>query len=169
MQLQRACGAGTTAQQVFVEQRTHNRSLSAAGLQVYDVLDRHISCADTAPQPAATFAPSPAAAAAAAPLRPRDLLRCISSLASLKYSMPGRLQVLLESGPAGGRAGLAGLRMQQLAALAGSLARAGVRPSNVWLVGLMQVGRMQLLLLVLLFLQVLLCVVADPNFDVWQM
>jgi hypothetical protein len=53
--------------------------------------------------------------------------------------MPGRLSVLLEGGAAGGRAGLAGLRMQQLAGLAGSLARAGVLPSNAWLVGLMQV------------------------------
>jgi hypothetical protein len=73
-------------------------------------------------------------------LPPRDLLRCISCLASLKYSMSTRLTSLLESGAAGGRAGLAGLRMQQLAGLAGSLARAGGRPSNAWLVGLMQVG-----------------------------
>jgi hypothetical protein len=75
-------------------------------------------------------------------LPPRDFLRCISCLASLKYSMSTRLTSLLESSAAGGRAGLAGLRMQQLAALAGSLARAGGRPSNAWLVGLMQVGRL---------------------------
>ncbi|WIA17286.1 hypothetical protein OEZ85_014154 [Tetradesmus obliquus] len=58
--------------------------------------------------------------------------------------MPGRLSQLLEAGPAGGRAGLAGLRMQQLAGLAGSLARAGVRPSNAWLVGLMQKAQAKL-------------------------
>uniref|UniRef100_A0A383WE98 Uncharacterized protein n=1 Tax=Tetradesmus obliquus TaxID=3088 RepID=A0A383WE98_TETOB len=135
--------SSSSSNSVFVEDQALQQLLSLA----YDLLDTHASCETPPPQPAtATPAkPSPAAAAAAAaPLRPRDLLRCISCLASLKYSMPGRLSHLLEAGPAGGRAGLAGLRMQQLAGLAGSLARAGVRPSNAWLVGLMQEAQAKL-------------------------
>lgn len=75
-------------------------------------------------------------------MQPRELLCCISGLASLKYSMPVQLAELLEQGPAGGRAGLSGLRLQQLASLITNLAKAGVRPSNAWLVALMQVGEM---------------------------
>ncbi|KAF6252112.1 hypothetical protein COO60DRAFT_558941 [Scenedesmus sp. NREL 46B-D3] len=131
-------GATTTissSNSVFLEDQALQQLLPLA----YDLLDHHASSPKPEPQPAAAPAPAPAA-----PLRPRDLLRCISCLACLKYSMAARLAALLESGAAGGRSGLAGLRMQQLAGLAGSLARAGVRPSNAWLVGLMQEAQAKL-------------------------
>ncbi|KAF6257226.1 hypothetical protein COO60DRAFT_1701921 [Scenedesmus sp. NREL 46B-D3] len=125
----------SSSNSVFLEDQALQQLLPLA----YDLLDHHASSPKPEPQPAAAPSPAPAA-----PLRTRDLLRCISCLACLKYSMAARLAALLESGAAGGRSGLAGLRMQQLAGLAGSLARAGVRPSNAWLVGLMQQHLLQL-------------------------
>jgi hypothetical protein len=118
-------------------------------------------------------------------LSAQELLRCVSTLAGLKYTQPLQLGAWLEAAatdkpapvssstaaaagvaaspaPSGtaaagaaGAAGagaaaavagsgsyrqvLAGLRMRELSALISNLARAGVRPSNVWLLAFMQV------------------------------
>lgn len=109
-------------------------------LQVYDTLDYYARPQQQVPTAAATPA-AEATTAANSPhsaLQPPDLLRCISTLAALKYSQPARLAALLDLRSAG-RPGLSCLRMQQLSGLVAALTRAGVKPSNAWLLALMQV------------------------------
>jgi hypothetical protein len=91
-----------------------------------------------------------------------QLLRCVSTLAGLKYTQPVQLAAWLEAAtadqcarasrapaaaPAAAAAGtgnyrqvLAGLRMRDLSTLIANLARSGVRPSKLWLLAFMQVS-----------------------------
>jgi hypothetical protein len=93
--------------------------------------------------PTAAAQGSGAAAAQAntisSPMKPWQLLQCVSCLAQLKYCQPEQLAAVLDQVTAA-RPGLLTLNVQHLAALTANLARAGVRPSNAWLVALMQVS-----------------------------
>lgn len=106
-------------------------------------------------------------------LPPQQLLRCVSTLAGLKYSQPVQLASWLQAAADGASAasgnpaaagstttaaaaGASGpaatadygsyqrvlkqLPLHELSALISNLARAGVRPSNAWLLAFMQVG-----------------------------
>jgi hypothetical protein len=96
-----------------------------------------------------------------AALPAQQLLRCVSTLAGLKYTQPVQLAAWLEaatadqcasasraSQPATAAAAstgsyrqvLSGLRMRDLSTLIANLARSGVRPSNLWLLAFMQVS-----------------------------
>lgn len=135
--------------------RAPSQPVICAVIQAYDILDHYAHI-----QPSLEVPMSPGTATAqqltgrqhhstaTAALQPTDLLRCISNLAALKYNQPSRLAALLEL-KAAGRLGLSRLRMHQLSALVAGLAKAGVKPSNVWLVTLMQVDTTNMLMYVL--------------------